>query len=241
MRFVGLAASAGVPIDIPIITRTLSFTDLGGYGNDTHPHFPWSAVLDGSSHPTQEFGIVLHYHLDWWNHPECPQQILDDDMLTQCLEVHHGVLDHPPGSETVAGPFAGHSLADYPSIPPPHISLNSQAAAGYCAMALDTSHQLQAVANRLHAQETASANALHLAIRRASGFNMLYEHAMTLESMEPTRGHIAGPPSQPSASIGNRAGSPAATPQPSSSQPMCKSTTAQMQWKGRPKGKKVIL
>lgn len=186
--------------------------------------------LDAHNHPRFLTGLVERYEVNWWagNSPPQDSELLNSlASIYSCLVLHREQLKSRSSATTAAPATATSAIAALaraalapgettsatataltsdanPSFRSslPQVALHCNRCIMYRNAAMDALHSLKALRLQLHAKETIFENQHLLSMRRASGFNTLFEHVVIKETELPSPS-----PAIPSASA------PISTPQ----------------------------
>jgi hypothetical protein len=197
--YIGVAAAVGQPLNIPVIVRSLG-QDMYRVGMSPHGRFRPGLELmtyldgnlssDGLDDPALGFTA---FRLPWWNAATAPTA--KDSYL--CSATIKWALDHHRSQlATALVPMgAPHSIAsltnelnkpaytwhESANDDQPNTPTDCTRCRLYRAVALGVVDQLRDTHNMVHACEIANEAEKDIAIRRASGFNELFEAALKKE------------------------------------------------------------
>ena len=198
--YIGVAAAVGQPLNIPVIVRSLA-QDMYRVGMIPdglfRPGLELMVYLDGnlSSNGLDDPALGLElFHLPWWtraNPPTSnPSSYLSSATLKHALHVYRQQLE--AAAIPFSLPHSIHSLGDELNKPAytwhssvndnlPNVSNNCTRCRLYRSVALGIMDQVRDTFNMVHACEMANQAEKDIAIRRASGFNELFEAALKKE------------------------------------------------------------
>ena len=193
---IGVAAAIGQPLNIPVIVRSLG-QDLYRVGmipdGVFRPGLELMTYLDGnlSSNGLDDPALEIEFYSPWWDSPNAPTRpnsFLSLSTLKSALEHYHDQLD----TAMIGVPHTIRNLAHELNKPAYtwHSSVNDRLPNPsntctrcrlYRSVAVGVMDQLRDTYNMVHACEIANEAEKSIAIRRASGFNELYEAAVKKE------------------------------------------------------------
>lgn len=197
---IGVAAAIGQPLNIPVIVRSLG-QDLYRVGmipdGVFRPGLELMTYLDGnlSSNGLDDPALEIRFYAPWWDHPNAPTR--HDACLS--LATLKSALKHFKDQlaavmKPITVPHTIRNLADELNKPAYtwHSSANDRLPNDrlpntctrcrlYRSVAVGVLDQLRDTYNMVHACEVANEAEKAIAIRRASGFNELYEAAVKKE------------------------------------------------------------
>ena len=193
--YIGVAAAIGQSVNIPIVVRTLSH-DLYQFG--FMPNTGFSPGLDllvfldgdlcsfGEDHPSL---LVEDFHVPWWRSSSPPikyTSYLSFATLKTALAKHREFLRDVSPANSLPNPAAFHDVLNKPAYswhPDVRTDLDNPCTRCrlYRAVALGTMDKMRDLHNWVNACEMANVGEKEVSMRRASGFNELYEAAMQKE------------------------------------------------------------
>jgi hypothetical protein len=223
LYWVGLAAATGLLIDIPVVTRSIARAMLYP---DTGLDLDMMLILDAGNHPSHRTGTVQHYEADWWTKDEAPRigDYLNFNRLASCLSFHAQVCNESIKSfSTGTGtdkPVAGHERM----APEPIIHLSCNRCMRYRGVAIDALQNIHSLRAQIQQQEATLEQQRLLIMRRASGFNKLYEAAVIKDTEVPVTTLAPAETEQLAPSVTAHEDVPA--PQPSAPQPSAPESSA---------------
>jgi hypothetical protein len=198
--YIGVAAAIGQPLNIPVIVRSLG-QDLYRVGmtsvGEFRPSLELMTYLDGnlSSNGLDDPALDIElFHLPWWTSLHAPNAGQSSNLCSASIK---SALDHyrrqlAAANKPFTVPSYTRNLADELNKPAYtwHSSVNNDVfnppnhctrCRLYRAVAVGVMDQLRDTYNMVHACEIANEAEKDIAIRRASGFNELFEAASKKE------------------------------------------------------------
>jgi len=181
LKYIGMAAATGVPLEIPILTRSI-IASLFQMHVQEHTLVGLDLnilmVLDAGSPPGDPSAMVSEYKYNWWHgiSPPVPGNILWSGTFIECIRFHR----------TFTQPVK--AVTSYEKLAYMWREMR-QAAGEDClmcpqvlAVAMAACEQLQTLRQQVDAFETCYDMERELANRRASGFNALFSSAVIKET-----------------------------------------------------------
>ena len=140
--------------------------------------------MDAGNHPGHPTGTVEHYEADWWTKDQAPTraEIISFDLLPSCLSTHRRLRNERPVS---SGNSTGTNTAVQMG-PVPIIELSCHSCMRYRGVAMDALHEMHNLRTQIQQRENSSEENRLLIMRRASGFNQLFEAAVIKDTQEST-------------------------------------------------------
>jgi len=183
LKYIGMAAATGFPLEIPIITRSIIASLFQTEEQEQTPgHLDLNIllVLDAGTTPNDPSSVVSEYKYNWWQGVRAPGpgNILGSGTLQECLDFHRRLIPaiHPVTSyEKHAYMWrelwqaAGEDCALCPQLQ---------------AVVIAACEQLQTLRQQVDAFETCYDMERDLGNRRASGFNALFGSAIIKETAD---------------------------------------------------------
>ena len=188
--WIGISATAGEQVDIPIITRYLASCIWQGDSECCIDDMYLLMSLDAGNHPSHPSSTVKAYHASWWSSKVLPDsmQTMNNGIIEECLRYHQTQCNSIPKTHW--------------QVSPPDAVLPCHPCTLYRGVALDALHDLRTVRNTMQGREAAFNNQHWLTARRASAFYSLYETALLKESLNPEAGYVSAPPAAAAAQMG---------------------------------------
>lgn len=186
-----MAAACGESINIPIITRSLAkdFYQSAARGNYSIPlDRSFLLVLDAGIQ-TASGPSIDKFQLDWWNRGEDMKSsvVLNSTNLDHCLKFHKEQLTKASATAAVNASDGRFSKPHYIWKPDAlqTISVNDSCSRCrlYRAVALGTHDEQCDIRNHITASEVSLSAQKSLVMRRASGFNQLFEY-LTIKELD---------------------------------------------------------
>lgn len=196
--YIGVAAAIGQPLNISVIVRSLG-QDMYRSGmspnGGVRPGLELMAYLDGnlSSNGLDDPALNISFHLPWWDSPSSPNQnhsYLTSATIRPALDFHRRQLEialipfgiphriHDLSDQLNKPAYTWHSSA-YDNMP--NSPTDCTRCRLYRSVAVGVMDQVRDTYNMVHACEVANEAEKAIAIRRASGFNELFEATLKKE------------------------------------------------------------
>ena len=181
LSYIGMAAAIGLSINIPVIVRSLAKDFYAHAGHEERLislDMEFLLALDASTSNEQAGTFVDKYTLAWWKvkGPAPKKSILTSANIRMCLAFHRDQFKKSAGDpakmmkpEYVWKPSAGDKQG------------NCARCRLYRAVALGVLDELQDIRHHIHGMEVSLAAKKELTMRRASGFNQVFEYLVSKE------------------------------------------------------------